>query len=473
MRITRRRLLAGATGGAAAHLLGACAPGPERADVVVLGAGLSGLNAARLLESLGANVIVLEASGRIGGRVDTRYDAEGAPELGAADVGTLYARVIDTAAELNVALEPWPDSPPGYWFHIGGETFTAAQWPDLAGNPLQGDLRAINPSAISRAFMPRPHPLPALGAWAEDDYQALDMPYGEYLASLGAPPEAMPLLQIGTQLDSLNAESALWKLRGIKFQMESIATAMAQKQPFRKYVPGGMSTLTDAMAASLQAEVRLQHAVVAIDNRTDGVTVTCANGTRFAADFVICTLPLPALRKVALSRPLPGVAAEALNEIPYGRATSVVLQILEPYWEVDGMPPNFWTDTVLQRAFLNPSPTGEGQHLWVFNTGTADLSGRGWTAAEIGEYVLQQLNELRPSTVGRLAVGAVRSFTRDPLVGGTYATRAPGQVQRFRNVLAETFDRLLVAGEHTALLNSGMEGAMESGERAALAVSLA
>jgi len=72
-----------------------------------------------------------------------------------------------------------------------------------------------------------------------------------------------------------------------------------------------------------------------------------------------------------------------------------------------------------------------------------------------------------------LELSGVRAWTRDPYVLGTYAARAPGQIKQFGNVLTEPVDRLLFAGEHTAERYAGMEGAMESAERAATLISAA
>ena len=459
-------------GAAGALALAGCGPREERSDVVVIGAGLAGLSAARLLEATGARVIVLEAGPGIGGRVDTRKDAPGSPELGAADIGALYARVLDTAASLQIELAAWPQLPSAYSYHYAGRTFTAAEWPTLDINPFANELRNVAPSALGQRFAPQPNPLPDAGAWLQEEFAALDIPYGKYLAEAGAPAAALPLIGVGQQLATLDAESALWRLRNSKIGALGMAAAMQARQPARRYVPGGLARLPEAMAGSLQeGVVRLNQRVVAIGQDARGVTVRTASGTTVRAAFAVCTIPLPVLRQVAFDPPLPALVGEAVATIPYGAATSVVLHVEQPYWEADGLPPNLWTDSPLQRGFLNPSPVGEGHHLWIFSTGAADLAARGWTDAETGEYVLQELKRIRPSTAGRVSVAAIRSFTRDPLVLGTYAHRAPGQIRRFGNILSQPVGRLLFAGEHTADLASGMEAAMESGERAALAIA--
>jgi monoamine oxidase len=126
-----------------------------------------------------------------------------------------------------------------------------------------------------------------------------------------------------------------------------------------------------------------------------------------------------------------------------------------------------WTDLPIERAFINPSTIGDGQHLWVFTTGPADLSRRGWSDAEIAEFVVRELGRVRPSTIGRVEPVGVRAWTRDPTTLGTYAARAPGQIKRFGQLFSEPAGRLIFAGEHTAEQNLGIEGAMESGEHAA------
>lgn len=75
---------------------------------------------------------------------------------------------------------------------------------------------------------------------------------------------------------------------------------------------------------------------------------------------------------------------------------------------------------------------------------------------------------MRPASRGALQVLKVHSWARDPFAGGAYACWAPGQITRYADVLRQPHQRLMFAGEHTSALSRGMEGAMESGERAAL-----
>ena len=111
--LSRRRFLATTTAAAAAaagtpaRSASSRATGDDRLhDVIVLGAGLSGLHAARLLEAEGAKVLVLEGRDRVGGRVFTLDDLPGYPEGGGNGIGAGYARLLDTAKQLGVPLVP-------------------------------------------------------------------------------------------------------------------------------------------------------------------------------------------------------------------------------------------------------------------------------------------------------------------------------------------------------------------------------
>ena len=81
--------------------------------------------------------------------------------------------------------------------------------------------------------------------------------------------------------------------------------------------------------------------------------------------------------------------------------------------------------------------------------------------------ILDYLARIRPSTKGALRPVKTLSWQRDPFSGGIYSAWKPGQFTRYASTISDPVDRIFFAGEHTAMLNRGMEGAMESGERAA------
>jgi monoamine oxidase len=87
--------------------------------------------------------------------------------------------------------------------------------------------------------------------------------------------------------------------------------------------------------------------------------------------------------------------------------------------------------------------------------------------------VVEAYAAMRPAAKGQLEVLKVLSWQQDPFAGGAYAAWAPGQISRFANLIGRARGRLHFSGEHTADAMRGMEGAMESGERAALEVLLA
>jgi len=81
--------------------------------------------------------------------------------------------------------------------------------------------------------------------------------------------------------------------------------------------------------------------------------------------------------------------------------------------------------------------------------------------------VLAELARIRPATAEKVAVTKVLSWGNDPYSRGAYANYLPGQVSRLTPVLAQPWQRIHFAGEHTAVTSPGMESAIESAQRAA------
>lgn len=87
--------------------------------------------------------MVLEASGRAGGRMRT-IEIDGLPfDLGASQIGANYGRILDAARRVNVIAQPTPRPDPGICFDIGGKLLKPAEWAESPANPTRGDERKI------------------------------------------------------------------------------------------------------------------------------------------------------------------------------------------------------------------------------------------------------------------------------------------------------------------------------------------
>jgi len=465
LRTDRRRLLGG-LGGAAAlaaapGLITACGRVSRDADVIVIGAGLSGLNAALILEQQGLDVLVVEGSPRIGGRIFTLHDVPGRPEAGGQEIGAGYARIRDMAARVNggLTLERWVDSVQlPLVVHVNGQTLTLQEWATADANQLL-ENRQLPPPALIEHYALRPSPLPALDSWLAPEFAGLDIPYSDYLRGQGAGDAALRL--IARDLPSLDCDtmSALWQHRTDRaFGIMGGIAGLDR-------IVGGSSQLTDGMAAMLSREVRLNTHITAIRTTDNGVEVEDRSGRRYAANHVICTVPLPLLRQISIEPGLPALQAEAVRELPYGSMTSVYFTVTSRYWEEDGMPPGLWSD----RSFGNvlPFTTTRGDYLWVI---IKEPAFGPMSDEEVIARAQAELHEIRPSTVGRIEASYVMNWSSHPWLQGHTFYRRPGQIARFGNNIAEPHGRIHFAGEHTAVSMLGMEGAMESGERAAFEV---
>lgn len=459
--MSRRDVLV-AGGVAALACTSARARSAIEADVVVIGAGLSGLHATAMLEAAGAKTIVIEGADRVGGRAHTLDDLPGHPDAGGIQVGSFYTRLIAVAQRLGVALQSGGEFDRSALYVVRGQTVAQRDWPTSAANRLVGPERAIPPMALAPALGRRMGHLPDTAAWMTAAGQNLDIPYGTALKAAGASDEAIRLIAANLGSGDINAVSALNAARSAAiFQSAGPDAAL-------RVITGGSQRLPEAMAAALRSDLRLGQLVTGISEGADQVRIDLASGRAITARHVICTIPFAALRPLGLS----GASAEAMKPaiagLPYTHASFAYLSASESFWNQDGLPRTIWSDDpLIGRVFvLGDDPA----MLKVWLSGPdADAIDR-LTPADAGAAIIARLETARPSAQGKLRLERMFSWQRDPLARGVFHHLGAGQWPLLTRAVTATGQRLHFAGDHLAQLASGLEGALESGERAAKTV---
>jgi monoamine oxidase len=473
--LSRRRFVAAAGATAAAAASRAWSVEADL-DVVIIGAGLSGMNAAALLTELGARVVVLESESRPGGRCRTMDDWYLTPDLGGAQIGRDYARVLDTASRLGVKLGPGAHLNAPYAFVLGDTLIPARDW---AGSPLnrtEGAERAIPPHALGGFYVEGRTPFRTIDGWLQPEARAYDLSLAQWLERQGASPAAQQIIRTsqGRPLETLSVLRMMQEATRGRIGIEKIDPAtMKGKDQYERaaitsqHVVGGTSRLTDAMAAALGDRVRLNQRAQAIDMDARGVTVRCAGGTRYRARFALAALPFSVLRGIDIRPGLGGAQAEAVRGMPYGNQSQVWLRVRAPYWERDGIEASMWTDGPFNLIRQQIESDGS-RHLisaLAFTDNAVSLDAM--PPEERGGFAIAEIERVRPSTRGLLEFVGAHSWLLAPGARGCSYQMQPGRAFDWTREMARPHRRLWFAGEHLRQLEVGMEAAMESGERAA------
>ncbi|MFV8819323.1 flavin monoamine oxidase family protein [Haliea sp. E17] len=436
-------------------------------DVVVIGAGLSGLYAAEQLEAAGLKVQVLEARQRIGGRVYTMDDVPGRPEAGGQTVGPTYGRFIFSALKHGVELETLDfgkgSEPVPQIMDIAGQRLMPADWPTSPLNPLPEALKQLPPDQALLQLL-GDTPFASADDWAKPSFFHLDRSLGEFLREQGVSDPAVELLGVNNNYGrTLDETSLLFMLRVKALLLKGFSTPGGYK-----VVVGGNQRLPEAMAAALATPVLQGKVVKSIARDGEGMQVLCEDGTAFRARYVLCTLPLPALAAIEISPGLPQLQAEAAQNVAYGKVTQLHLRVTAPFWKGVGFMPNIWSDGPIERVFAtDPEKTGQITNLTIWINGKGAERYEGMAPEALQAAVMAQFYKAMPEAKGAVEVSKVWSWQDSRFSGGSFAVWRPGQIARYASALAEPHGNLFFAGEHTATWASGMEGALESGERAA------
>ncbi len=476
-RLTRRTFIAAAGAAAATGGVSARARAPnESVDIAIVGAGLSGMNAAMILTELGAKVMVLEASARTGGRCLTMDRWHLAPDLGGAQIGRDYARVLDVATRLGVKLGPGAHINAPYSFVVNDTLIPAKDWEASPLNRTVGAERAIPPHALGGFYVEGRTPFDSIDGWLSPAANAYDVSLSDWLTRQGASPDARRIINQsqGRPLESLSVlrmmqEATRGKIAMAKFDAASLRGLDSYQRAgvTSQHVVGGTSRLTEAMAASLGDRVRLNRSVKAIDLNAKGCTVRCADGSKVRARFVIAAVPFTVLRRIAITPALSGDQADAVARMPYGNQSQVWLRVRQPYWEKDGIEASMWTDGAfnLIRQQLESDGSRELISALAFSDKSVKLDAM--PEAERGRFAIAEIERIRPSTRGLLEFVGAHSWEKAQWSRGCSFQMVPGRAHEWSLNMGKPHREMHFAGEHLRQLEVGMEAAMESGERAA------
>ena len=443
----------------------------DHPEVLVIGAGLAGLNTALELHDAGVDVLVLEASGQVGGRVRTLDFGDGPTEAGATTYGPTHVRALALLERFKLRTAVFTANIE-FAYSVNGDLCSAAEWPSSRGNRLAGDERDILPSRIDNYYMQAFLPFDGLDDWLDPRYAGYDVPFADLLRSKGLSDEALRLVNMCINANDIQTVSALsifrdalkWREVGYTDPKNFNQYGAAQYRP--TYLVDGGQRLPEAMAAALPRPVQFHKDVRAVTYGDDSAEVRCLDGSTYRARRVVVAAPIVTLRTIEFSPPLPGLLHEAIQTARASANTGFFLRVKRPYWEDDGLPPSLWTDTVFERLLAAPADDGRESiaRIWI-NGDNAERVDRLGERAEA--MLLDTLARLRPATQDALEVIGRISWGGDPLIGGEKYVMAPGQVTRYGKCISEPVGPIHWVGEHHKSRDQGAEAALQSGERAA------
>ncbi|MBY6060449.1 NAD(P)/FAD-dependent oxidoreductase [Microbacterium esteraromaticum] len=286
-----------------------------RPRVTIVGAGFSGLVAARELEANGIEVTIYEARDRIGGRAWTEERLGHTLEMGATWVHWMQPFVWTEITRYGQRIYPSPVADDAYWLS-GGEVHH--------GTEAELDDKLLRPQArifeASQEFFPYPHePLHILDSGDEELIQRFRA------ADQGS---ILDALRDGSfSQEEIDLADAYWSA-GYNGYTSSASPLMAKhwaalsdhrlslldEQTLRFKLENGMRGIYEAIAADLTATVHLSTPVTAVEHDADGARVTLDDGTVVASDAVIVTAPLGALDTIAFTPALPAPAQSVVAE---------------------------------------------------------------------------------------------------------------------------------------------------------------
>ncbi|UOQ64723.1 flavin monoamine oxidase family protein [Hymenobacter volaticus] len=450
------------------------AKGPQP-RILIVGAGMAGLNCAYQLRKAGLRAEIYEASNRTGGRIFTQTDllAPGlTTELGGEFIDSGHRDMLQLVREFNLPLYD-VEAPSetvlqkdAYFFE--GRQYTAAQVIQAFqpyARQITADIRALPNTITYDKLTP---------AAARFDQLSIAT-YFDSLKMTGLIRELLDvayLTEYGLEISEQSAINFLWLFSS---DTHKGTFDIFGESDERYKIQGGNQRLTDALTQQLPGQIQLNRKLLQItQNAAKEYVLTFqsapAQTLEVVADYVVLTIPFTVLRQVNLQVPLPSWKTNAIQHLGYGTNAKLILGFNGRPWRKNGYTGYLFSDTPVQTGWDSGQlqPTTQSAYT-VYLGGQEGLQvGRGTPESQVSRY-LPALEAAWPAAKGQHNERVARMhWPTHPYTLASYACYRPGQFSTIAGAERKPVGNLFFAGEHCSAWYQGyMNGAAETGRMAA------
>ncbi|XP_070575269.1 amine oxidase [flavin-containing] B-like isoform X2 [Ptychodera flava] len=444
-------------------------------DVIVIGAGISGMSAAKLLHEAGLDVLVLEARDRPGGRSVTYRDSRyGCADMGAAFVGPTQNRILRLLKELGIETSRVNFDDGKTVMLLDGSRYSfEGEIPNLYNPIIALDLNHLQVTIQNEV-----EKLPLSSPWDAPFAKEYDnMTVAEWFDKICYTESSRRLGRIVTnsafcvEPEQISLLYFLWDLKvggGLK-RMVSVENGAQER-----YILGGSQQVSEKIADLIGSEKVIFNSVVTSVTQNDGVVKVSTNdGRDFMADYIVLAIPPIKVTEIAFQPVLPFEKDTMLQEIYMKKCVGAGYKLFafydRPFWRERGLNGNTISDSLVHVTFDGTKSDGSYPSLMGLIAGDNARLLSSLSAEDRKKRVCEHFAKILECEEALYPIDYVEyNWMEDEYSKGCIGMMPIGSLVKYGRYIRESHGRVFFAGTETATKWRGyMDGAVQAGERAA------